>query len=237
MEIMDREWIDLIAEGARALKVSIDESAILRFRDHALHLLTWNQKINLTTIIQPEEMALKHYVDSVAPLFYMPPSCRVIDIGSGGGFPGIPLKIACPALSLTLVDSSLKKVNFLKDAIRALSLTEISAHHIRAEDIVHDPLIGEGFDVAVMRAFSSLDACVRKALPLLKADGMILAMKGREVSAEVETVMASIYKDRAGKKREGRTLDIQVFSYPLPRTGDGRSMVIVRNSSEAVPFR
>lgn len=228
MEIMDKEWMSLIAEGASELMVSINEENIRSFGTHALHLSQWNRKINLTAITQPADMALKHYVDSLAPLSYMPLEGRVIDIGSGAGFPGIPLKIVRPTLAMTLVDSSLKKVSFLKEAIRELSLKTISAHHCRVEDFSKGPFSEERFNVAIMRAFSSLDACVKKALPLLKPDGRIIAMKGRDVSAEIETVRTAVYKDTSGQKVGGSALDIQVFSYALPRTGDGRSMVICK---------
>lgn len=227
MNIMEKEWGELIREGAAQLGISIDELSLRGFRDHANHLLTWNRKINLTTITDPKEMALKHYVDSLAPLKWIPLPCRVVDIGTGGGFPGIPMKIVRPDLSMTLVDSSRKKTNFLKDAIRVLKLDDISVRHSRIEDLHAQSGFSTHFDVAVMRAFSSLDACVKLALPLLKPDGIILAMKGREVASEIDLVKNTSYADGNGETRKGADLDIQVFSYTLPRTEDGRSLVVI----------
>ena len=121
MEIGSREWQRLVIDGARKLGIEIDESVVAAFSVHAFELVKWNRKINLTSITQPREIAIKHFVDSLVPAPFIPENARLLDIGSGGGFPGIPLKILKPSLSVLLIDGVRKKANFLKQLLRALN--------------------------------------------------------------------------------------------------------------------
>ena len=114
MRIGSPQWAALIVEGAKAFGLALDQKQVSRFAAHASELIKWNKKFNLTTITDPRDMALKHYLDSIAPAKRIPSFSTLLDIGSGGGFPGIPLKIICPNLKLTLIDGSRKKINFLK---------------------------------------------------------------------------------------------------------------------------
>ena len=134
MKIGSKEWQNIIYEGAENLGVRIDWLEIEKFSIHAIELSKWNQKINLTAITDPMEVAVKHFLDAIAPIPDIPPNGSLLDIGSGGGFPGIPLKICLPSVSVTMIDASRKKVNFLKHMIRTLELENIYAFHIRAED-------------------------------------------------------------------------------------------------------
>jgi 16S rRNA (guanine527-N7)-methyltransferase len=138
----------------------------------------------------------------------------MLDIGSGGGFPGIPLKILIPSLSVTLIDASRKKVSFLKHIIRNIKLIEIDARQIRAEELAKEKPAKNCFDVIICRAFSRLDKIILKALPLLAKDGIIIAMKGKISESEIES---------AGKNN----LSLSVEKYKLPFLELERTLVII----------
>ena len=187
MKIESDEWSELIIKGARAFDLDLERHHTELFAVHARELLHWNQTINLTAITDPFEVAIKHFVDSLAPAELISPGASLLDIGSGGGFPGIPLKVVIPTLSMTLIDASRKKINFLKHVIRALELEEIEALHIRAEDLADDPAYHKHFDIITSRALTDLKSFVRQAHPLLAAKGQMIALKGKMDHSEVET--------------------------------------------------
>ena len=130
MEIGSREWQRLIIDGSRVLGIEIDEGLTAQFIVHASELIKWNRKINLTAITDPRNIAIKHLLDSLAPALHIPDEARLLDMGSGGGFPGIPLKILKPSLFVMLIDGNRKKVNFLKHVLRTLYLENIAAFQI-----------------------------------------------------------------------------------------------------------
>jgi len=135
MEIGSDKWKRIILSGAGEVNISVDSTQVDQFAIHARELLRWNQKINLTAVTDPLSVAVKHYLDSIAPAKILPHAGSLLDIGTGGGFPGIPLKILLPSLSVTLIDASRKKVSFLKHAGRTLGLRDFKVLHIRAEDL------------------------------------------------------------------------------------------------------
>ena len=186
-----------------------------QFSIHASELIKWNRKINLTTITDPVEVAVKHFLDSIISVRVIPEYGRLLDIGSGGGFPGIPIKIMIPSLSVTLIDASRKKVSFLKHVCRNIKLIEINARQIRAEELAKDKTFKNCFDVIICRAFSRLDKIIFKALPLLSKDGIIVAMKGKLSASELES---------AGKYN----LSLTEEKYKLPFLGLERSLVILK---------
>lgn len=147
-------------------------------------LLKWNAKTNLTAITNRAEVVEKHFCDSLALLPLLPSSCRVLDLGTGGGFPGIPLKIANPALEMVLIDAKQKKVSFLQAVIAELGLTQITALAGRAEDIALQQKVGT-FDVVVSRATWELKDYVHAAYPYLKKGGQVIAMKGAKWQEEL----------------------------------------------------
>ena len=132
-EIGSRQWQKLIMDGARQLGIAIDEHICAAFATHAAELIHWNRKINLTAITDPRDIAVRHFIDSLVPAKFIPNGARLLDIGSGAGFPGLPLKIVKPSLSVFLIDGTRKKINFLKHMIRSLNLDQSEARHIRAE--------------------------------------------------------------------------------------------------------
>jgi 16S rRNA (guanine527-N7)-methyltransferase len=187
---------------------------------------------NLTAITRPEEIALKHFVDSIAPATGMPAKARLLDIGSGGGFPGIPLKIIRPSLDVTLIDSSRKKVSFLKHVIRTLGLSGISAVHCRAESMSNGPGTAMGFDVVICRALASLEDFVPLALPLLAKKGTGMALKAK--AAETEVAQAQRAAEWLAKPHlgAGRALVFNQTTYTLPFLDAERALVTFRRSGE-----
>lgn len=215
------EWNHLITQGAKAFDMHLGQKEADQFAFHALELLKWNCKMNLTAITDPLDVAVKHFLDSVAPASLIPSGASLLDIGSGGGFPGIPLKITRPSVSVTLIDSSRKKVSFQKHIIRSLGLQDIEAMHIRAEDLARDPGYANAFDVIVCRALSALDSFVRMASPLLAKGGVMIALKGRLSRAEIESARSHISEVLKTSKI------LTVKRYVLPYLESERSIVCV----------
>ena len=213
MKIGSNEWSELIIKGARAFDLDLEHHHTELFAVHARELLHWNQIINLTAITDPFEIAIKHFVDSLAPARMISPGATLLDIGSGGGFPRIPLKVAIPTLSVTLIDASRKKINFLKHLIRSLKLGGIEVIHIRAEDLVSDPAYQKHFDFITSRALTDLSSFIRQARPLLAANGQMIALKGKMDQPEVET---------------GDSYTPIAKTYLLPFTQSQRSIFIIR---------
>ena len=237
MNIGSDKWKRLILKGAEELGISLEQGQIDRFVAHAVELAKWNRKINLTAIADPLEIAVKHFLDSIAPAGHIPPDGTMLDVGSGGGFPGVPLKIIFPSLTVTLIDASRKKVNFLKHLIRTLKLEGIQALHVRAEDLPdvnskdlfgQGRLFENGFDVVICRALTSLDGFALMAFPLLNSGGSIIALKGKVGEAEVESVRRVVRKT-SGKAGFGdRRFSVDVKRYALPYLGSERSVVIIK---------
>lgn len=219
MRIGSRQWQNLIIEGAQKLGINADESTAALFAVHALELVEWNRKINLTSITLPRDIAVKHFVDSLAPAQFISKNARLLDIGSGGGFPGIPLKILKPSLSVLLIDGVRKKANFLRHVLRTLKLESIKVLQVRAENLVEDPAFLNSFDVVISRALSSLDVFVDLSMPLLAAHGIMIAMKGEVNPSELEKLQSSAPPNR---------YHIEVKNYRLPSMDAPRSMVIIR---------
>ena len=223
MKIGSPQWAALIIEGAKAFGLELDREQVSLFAVHAGELIKWNKKFNLTTITDPRDMALKHYLDSIAPARRISPYSSLLDIGSGSGFPGIPLKIVCPSLELTLIDSSRKKTNFLKHALRVLHFNDVEACQSRAEDLVDDSNFDAAFDVIVSRALSSLDAFVEMALPLLADEGLIIAWRGKVAPSEIDALESDVLEKMYGRQY---SLDLETFQLPVIKAE--RSLLCIR---------
>ncbi len=225
MEIGSEKWKNLIREGAAKLFSSDlrpQTSHLNLFALHAVELLKWNQKINLTAITDPEEIAVKHFTDSIAPVPLIPhDASSLLDIGSGGGFPGIPVKVMLPSLSVTLIDSSRKKVSFQKHIIRTLRLENTEAIHTRAEELAGNSLFSNAFDVVICRAFSAVDKFVLTALPFLAKDGVIIALKGKISDSEAEAVRSLPQIDK-------EACSVTVQKYTLPYIEAERSVFCLK---------
>ena len=180
---MDKdEFTALLGPASQEVGVSLTGSQQELFRLYLEELLEWNQKFNLTGIEDRQDIIIKHFVDSLTPLPYLNVGCRLLDVGSGAGFPGIPLKIAAPQLHVTLVDASRRKVSFLKQLIRILELQGISAQHGRIEDLEQ---ANNPFQIIISRAFQRFEPLLRIVSPFLVPGNMLVAMLGPTASDEL----------------------------------------------------
>jgi 16S rRNA (guanine527-N7)-methyltransferase len=219
MEIGSRAWHEFIRHGAQNMGIAIDEHVGAAFSTYARELIQWNRKINLTAITHPRDIAIKHFLDSLAPAAFIPTQARLLDIGSGGGFPGIPLKLLMPSLSILLIDGNRKKVNFLKHVLRTLGLEKSEARHIRAEALSENPEFLHTFDVVISRALSDLKTFIQYARPLVSERGILVSLKGAVDQREMDSLRAMAGPDR---------YRVDVKKYGLPSIPVQRSVIIVR---------
>lgn len=181
---METENKNLLVAGAKVFGIRLDEKAVEAFDLYLKELLKWNRKINLTAIRTEKGIVLKHFLDSLSVYPYLPKTCILLDIGSGAGFPGIPLKMIQSSAEITLIDSVRKKVDFQNHIIRRLSLKEIAAIHGRVQDKEIIQSMGGRFDIVISRAFSDLRTLLILSFPFLKKGGIVVAMKGQVDSEE-----------------------------------------------------
>lgn len=207
-------------EGLKHWGINLDELQRERFRKLTQLLLEWNEKLNLTSITEPERIAVEHYLDSIAPLAFnlIGEGMAVVDVGTGAGFPGLPLAILAPFASFTLIDATRKKVTYLQTVCSELGLTNIEFVWGRAEGIARDKAFRESFDVAVARAFGALDLVWECTLPFVKVGGIALAYKGAKVDEELEV------GKRTAPLLGGEVKEVRKFK--LPSTEINRALVI-----------
>jgi len=197
-------------------------------------LIEWNNKFNLTAITDPREVVVKHFIDSISCLTdeFFPAGCKIIDVGTGAGFPGIPLKIVRPDLQLTLVDSLLKRVGFLEKVVTELSLDSVSVIHSRSEDIGQQAKYREQFQVVCARAVAKLNVLAELCLPLLVIGGTFVVLKGLNYQEEILQAGNAL-------KTLGGTVD-RVVPVKLPGIDDRRAVIYIkkeRQTPERFPRR
>ncbi len=185
---MEAKNRDLLVEGAKVFGIDLREKTIEAFDLYVKELLKWNRKINLTAIRSEKGIILKHFIDSLSVSPHLPDHSSVLDIGSGGGFPGIPLRIVRPALAMTLVDSVRKKIDFQRQIIRILGLKGTEAIHGRVQDEEILRGLGGRFDITLSRAFSDLRTFLLLSLPFLKEKGIAIAMKGEVDDRDIRLI-------------------------------------------------
>ena len=213
-----REEMD---RAAIAYGLSLSEKQLEQFQQYYDLLVEWNEKMNLTAITDPREVAHKHMIDSIAGWDEkkLAGNASVIDIGTGAGFPGIPLKIFQPDLRLTLLDSLNKRVNFLRAVVEELGLAGVECIHGRAEDAARDKAFRERFDVVVSRAVARLRVLVEYCLPFARVGGIFLAWKGLQYREEAEEAKG------AAKLLGGN--DIKILEVHLPEMEDVRAILSI----------
>lgn len=211
---------DLVRRGMLSLHMPLSDQQLDLLGAYYALLLSGNEQVNLTAITDPREVAVKHFLDCLAPLHFLPPprAARLVDVGSGAGFPGIPLKIARSDLEIVLVESVRKKADFLRLVIKELDLSGIVVVERRAEEFARQENVRESFDLSVCRAVAALPVLLEYCLPLLKVGGFFWALKGPSVEREFPV-------DHALQILGGRLN--RVFHYALPFTGDERRLVTV----------
>lgn len=207
---------------AKQIGIVLDKKQIEQFYQYMKLLLSWNEKMNLTAITKPEEIIVKHFIDSITIAKYIDRNKNLIDIGTGAGFPGIPLKIIRPDIQITLLDSLAKRVQFLEEVIKQLELEKIEAIHFRVEEFGKDKKYREQFDYATSRAVANLSTLSEYLLPLVKIDGKCICMKGSTVKEEIEQSQKAI--TLLGGKVE------EIEGFKLPESDIDRHVILLRKS-------
>ncbi len=222
--------MDRLAEGAKALGLRLSDKQLAAFQLYYEELVAWNQKFNLTAITDYEQVQVRHFLDSLSCLLadevrraLSRPDARAIDVGSGAGFPGIPLKLVCPGLQLTLLEATGKKVTFLEHMVERLGLQRVTAIHARAEELAHEPAHREAYDLALARAVADLPALVEYALPFCKPGGWFVAQKGETGAAEAWNAGRAL-ELLGGELR--RVLHVELSGLP-----EDRSLVVIAKVS------
>ena len=187
------EFILKFKEEAEKNEITdIDNEKIKQLYDYMKNILKWNEVINLTAIKDENEFIMKHFIDSLTILKYINENSKMIDIGTGAGFPGMPVKIVKPNLDITLVDSVNKKINVLKDIAEKMSIQKINLIHSRIEDIANQKEYREQFDYVTSRALSNITTLSEYMLPFLKISGKAICMKGPNFEEELENSKKAI---------------------------------------------
>ncbi len=229
MPDVDQQQIELPPDletlriGARHIGLSLTPEQLQQFARYRELLLDWNQRINLTAITDPQDVLTKHFLDSLACLFAIPSAeqskrLRLLDVGSGAGFPGLPLQIAFPDWQVTLLEATGKKVRFLETVIASLELRQARAIQGRAEELAHDPQQRARYDLVTARGLAALPTLLEYCLPFCRPGGLVIAPKKGDITEEVEQ------GQRAAALLGGRFIETRPFS--LPGLEDQRALVI-----------
>jgi 16S rRNA (guanine527-N7)-methyltransferase len=213
---------ELLQQGAEELGISLSEVQVRPCLRYLELLMEWNGRMNLTAVRNPHEALVKHFLDSMAILPLLPetPRLRLVDVGTGAGFPGLVLKIMRPDLNVLLLDSLRKRLTFLEAVITELGLKNVQTLHSRAEDAGRHRDYRERFDVATARAVAELGKLGGYCLPLCRANGLFIAMKGPRGEEEHADAAATLQK--AG----GQLLNVQALT--LPFLGEDRLNLVYR---------
>lgn len=181
------EFYDIINTACVNVGLDFNQDKYEKLMKYKTLLKEWNEKINLTAITEDEEIIKKHFIDSIKAFKFsgLRQSKRIIDVGTGAGLPGIPIKIVQPEIDIVLLDSLNKRVNFLNEVIRQLDLKNISAIHGRAEDFANESKYREKFDIAVSRAVANMAVLSELCIPYVRPNGYFLALKGPAVEQEI----------------------------------------------------
>jgi 16S rRNA (guanine527-N7)-methyltransferase len=218
MQVGSEQWRLLLVQGALEMGLTLTPFHLERMGLHAQALLEWNRTTNLTAIIDPAEMAIKHFLDAIGPSPHIPSEGELLDIGTGAGFPGIPLKILRPGQPMTLIDGSRKKITFVKHLIRQLGLEKITAAQMRAEEMAAQPSFQGRFQAIICRAVADLSTIARMALPLLADDGKICVYQGPSEEPR---------RSKTTGKLTPPLATIVSLEYQLPLLGDRRTLVVM----------
>jgi 16S rRNA (guanine527-N7)-methyltransferase len=215
----------ILRRRAAQFNLSLTEFQLRAFQIYNRELIAWNQRVNLTRIVEPEEITVKHFLDSLSVyqvLPDLPQNFSIIDVGSGAGFPGLPLKIAMPNIQLTLLEATTKKTKFLQHIVDTLQLNEVTVLAARAEEVGRQAAHREQYDVALARAVASLPVLAEYTLPLVRVEGLVIAQKGQHLAEEVEAAI------RVSEMLGGQ-LD-RILPVEVPGLEAARHLIIIRKS-------
>ena len=209
---------------ATKLNIEFTEEQLEKFYQYMNLLLEWNEKINLTAIVEPKEVILKHFIDSLTINKYLKENSTLADVGTGAGFPGIPLAIVLDNAEFVLMDSLNKRINFLNEVTKMCELKNVSAIHARAEELGRDVQYREKFDICVSRAVANMSTLLEYCIPFVKVDGVFVSYKSGDIKEEI------VAADNAQKQLFCKNKDVIKFS--LPNTDINRSFVIFEKKKE-----
>ena len=187
-------FAEILKKAAEEYGISLSDIQLQQFDRYQELLVEWNQKMNLTALTEPKDVAIKHMIDSVSVYDekWFSEGMSVIDVGTGAGFPGLPLKILCPSLKVTLLDSLNKRVKFLETVVSELGLSDIVCVHARAEEAARQKQYREKFDAVVSRAVARLPILAEYDLPFVRVGGFFAAMKGAKYEEEAEEAKKAV---------------------------------------------
>ncbi len=208
----------LIKDMFDSYNIKLNDIQINQFESYLTFLIQENEKFNLTAITTPKEIIIKHFIDSVLPYKDIPLNSKVIDVGTGAGFPGIPLKILRNDLHLTLLDSLQKRINFLNNLLEKLNIKDVKTIHSRAEDYVSSNR--EIFDIALSRAVASIPTLAEYLIPYVKINGLVMMYKGSKVNEEI-TLGQKAINELGGKI-------IKVQNFYLSEVDSERNIVFIK---------
>lgn len=219
--MLNEKYIKLLKNDAIKFGISLSVRQEEMFSLYAELLVEWNEKINLTAITDEEGIVIKHFLDSISimPSISAETKC-LIDVGTGAGFPGIPIKIVKDKIKVTLLDSLEKRVKFLDEVSQRLGLKDIYSVHGRAEDFGSDKKYREQFDIATARAVASLPVLLEYCLPFVKVGGLFIAMKGPDAQNEIKD------SEKALDVLGGEIMEVKEFT--LPHSDNERSIIIIK---------
>lgn len=203
-----------------AININISELQIQQFYKYMNLLIEWNKKINLTAITEPKEIILKHFIDSLMIINKIPEKTKIADIGSGAGFPGIPIKILRPNTEIYLIDSLNKRIKFLNEVINENKLNNTYAIHARAEEIGHNKMYREKLDIVTSRAVAKLNTLIEYMMPLVKLGGKCICLKGPNADEEIEEARDAI-------KILGGEIE-NVEKILLPDSDNKRTIIVIK---------
>lgn len=222
------EFTDALKNGALELNIYLSDKQIEIFKIYLDYILEYNKHTNLTAITEPKNIAIKHFLDSLILCKVIQPKkdSSIIDIGSGAGFPGVPLKIVYPEINLTLLDSSQKRVNFLNNLMDKIGV-KYAVFHERAEVLAKDENYKDKFDYVVARAVAPLNILTEYCLPFLKINGIFVALKGPNVEQELINAENSI------KLLNGKIQTVEKFE--LPNQNGTRNLILIKKTDKTSP--
>ncbi len=226
----EEEFNEKIRESLKELNIELSEKQLNQFYNYMNILIEWNKVMNLTNITETEEIIQKHFVDSLTILKSIKENDSIIDVGTGAGFPGIPIKIAFPETRITLLDSLNKRIKFLEEVINKLELKNIETIHGRAEEVAHNKKYREKYDIAIARAVAPLNVLSEYLLPFVKIGGYAICMKGVKGKEEAEEGKNAI-KILGGKITNSR-------EFNLPNTEMARTIIQIekiKNTEKKYP--
>lgn len=218
------EFSSILKKKGKLINVDMEGIQVERFYKYMNMLVEWNEKINLTAITEPNDIIDKHFIDSLTIEKYIKENSKVIDIGTGAGFPGIPLSIIRDDLNITLMDSLNKRINFLDEVVKENVLNNVDTVHSRAEELARNSGFRAKYDVVTSRAVASLNILLEYMIPFAKVGGYCICMKGSNIDEELENAQKALEVLNAKVEK--------IDTFKLPGNDYGRNIIVIKKTGE-----